>query len=68
METERTVVAAYRRGVESVREAAFARLVGQSSDREAFTALAGGGRPDFAAVDTEYPRKVEIHRSDIESN
>jgi hypothetical protein len=29
---------------------------------------ARGGRPDFASVDTEYPRDAGMHRSDIESN
>jgi hypothetical protein len=71
VDTERTVVAAYRRGIESVQEArnlAFARPVAQSSDLEAFTALAGREQPDFAGVDTEYPGEVEMHRSDIEGN
>jgi hypothetical protein len=71
VETKHTIVVADRLGAESAREAEyldFARLMGQPSDLEASAALAGGGRPDFAGVDSEYPPDVEMHRSDIESN
>ena len=64
-------MAVYRRGVESAGEAenlAFARLMGQPSDLEAFTALAEGRRPDFARVDSEFPHDFDVHRSDIESS
>jgi hypothetical protein len=70
VETKRTIVAAYRRGVESAREAehlVFARLTGQPSELEAFTALAGRS-PQLRQGRHGSTRSTLKHRTDIEGN
>lgn len=66
VETKRTIVAAHRDLVAAARareDRAFARLLGQPANLEAFAALAERRPPDFAAVDAAHPVDVEVHRS-----
>jgi len=67
VETKRTIVAAHRDLIAAARrreDTAFARLLGQPANLEAFTALAERRPPDFAAVDTANPVDLDRHRSD----
>ena len=67
VETKRTIVAAHRDLIAAARrreDNAFARLLGQAANLEAFTALAERRPPDFAAVDAAHPVDVERHRVD----
>ncbi len=67
IETKRTMVAAHRdliRAARSRENRAFARLLGQPANLEAFAALGERRDPDFAAVDASHPVDLEVHRAD----
>jgi enoyl-CoA hydratase/carnithine racemase len=67
VETKRTIVAAHRDLIAAARhreDTAFARLLGQPANLEAFTALAERRPPDFAAVDAAHPVDLDRHRAD----
>jgi enoyl-CoA hydratase/carnithine racemase len=67
VETKRTIVAAHRDLIAAARrreDTAFARLLGQPANLEAFTALAERRPPDFAAVDAANPLDLDRHRAD----
>jgi len=67
IETKRTIVAAHRDLIAAARrreDTAFARLLGQPANLEAFTALGERRPPDFAAVDAKHPADLDRHRAD----
>ena len=67
IETKRTIVAAHGAGIAAARQRenqAFARLLGEPANLEAFAALAERRPPEFAAVDSAHPVDVERHRVD----
>lgn len=67
VETKRTIVSANRDLIEAARlreNKAFARLLGEPANLEAFAALAGRRKPDFASVDAAYPVDVSKHAGD----
>ncbi len=67
IETKRTIVAAHREliGAARVREnTAFARLLGQPANLEAFAALAERRPPDFVTVDADHPADIALHAAD----
>lgn len=67
VETKRTITAANRDLIVAARareDQAFIRLLGKPANLEAFTALAEGRPPDFAAVDAANPVDIDTHRGD----
>lgn len=67
VETKRTITSSRRELIAAARSRenqAFARLLGQPANLEAFAALAARRPPDFAAVDAAHPVDVERHRAD----
>ena len=67
VETKRTIVAAHRDLIAAARrreDTAFARLLGQPANLEAFSALAERRPPDFATVDAANPVDLDRHRTD----
>ena len=67
IESKRTIVAGHRDAIGTARareNMAFARLLGQPANLEAFTAMAEKRSPDFAAVDEANPVDVARHRVD----
>jgi enoyl-CoA hydratase/carnithine racemase len=67
VETKRTIAAAHRDGIAAARQRenkAFARLLGEPANLEAFAALAERRAPAFPAVDAAHPVDVDRHRGD----
>jgi enoyl-CoA hydratase/carnithine racemase len=64
IETKRTITAGHRDAIAAARrreDQAFARLLGQPANLEAFVALGERRAPDFARVDAEHPVDVQLH-------
>jgi enoyl-CoA hydratase/carnithine racemase len=67
VETKRTIVSAHRELIGAARQrenTAFARLLGQPANLEAFAARAERRPPDFVTVDTEHPADIALHAAD----
>jgi enoyl-CoA hydratase/carnithine racemase len=67
VETKRTIVSAHRELIGAARrreDTAFARLMGQPANLEAFAALAERRPPDFVAVDANHPADIGQHAAD----
>jgi enoyl-CoA hydratase/carnithine racemase len=67
IETKRTIVAAHRELIGAARRrenTAFARLMGQPANLEAFAALSERRPPDFLRVDADHPADIAYHAAD----